>query len=94
MGTYYKAACDELSESIDPGEIDNLGIKANAIANPAHPLGPFIVYAMLNRWHGKKVRIVNDAGDDDGYFRYENVTEDVLEDYNKNYGTSYKFTGT
>ena len=45
MGIYYRAACDELRESIDPGDINNLGNKIGAIAHPEHPFGAVLVFA-------------------------------------------------
>lgn len=85
MGTYYKMACDDLKESIDPGDINGLGIKEFAIAYPTHPFGPVIVFAMLERWKGHACRLVNDLTDDPGYFDYRNVTREVIEDYNARY---------
>lgn len=92
MGVYYKAACDEAKEQIDPGHIDDLGVKANAIAHPDHPFGPVVVFAMLHRWKAS-ARIANDSADDDGYFAYADVTEEVLAAYNEQYKTQLKFTG-
>jgi hypothetical protein len=93
MGVYYKIVCDEKKESIDPGEINDLGIKASSIANPTHPFGPLVIFASLHRWNQLPIRLVNDTGDDDGYFRYDNVTEYIIEEYNKVYDTNLVFTG-
>ena len=93
MGIYYQIACDELEERIDPGSINNLGVKAKNIANPKHPFGQVVVFVLLTRWEGKSVRLVDDCEDDPGYFEYKDVTEDVLKEYNEVYGTEYKFTG-
>ena len=92
MGTYYQVACDERKERIDPGDIDDLGIKAGPIAHPKHPFGPVVMFAMLHRWR-RPVRLVNDCAEDPGYFEYENVTEEVLAAYNEYYETEFKFTG-
>ena len=83
MGNYYKVACDELKENIDPGDIDNLGIKRLSIDWFEHPFGAVVIFAMLTRWAGKDVRLVDDCGEDPGYFEYKNVTRHILEEYNK-----------
>lgn len=90
MGVYYKAACDELREKIDPGKINDLGVKAGAIAHPEHPFGSIVVFSMLGRWNGCTVRLANDSDDDEGYFDYQDVTKQVVEAYNEKYGTEYK----
>jgi hypothetical protein len=92
MGVYYKAACDEAKEQIDPGHINDLGVKAGSIAHPEHPFGPVVIFAMLYRWKAP-VRIANDTADDDGYFVYADVTEEVLKAYNERYKTQLMFTG-
>jgi hypothetical protein len=93
MGVYYQVACDEDRERIDPGSINDLGIKVGAIAHPNHPFGSVVVFAMSHRWHGKPTRIVDDLGSDPGYFDYNEVTEEVVKEYNEYYKTSLKFTG-
>ncbi len=93
MGLYYQLVCDELKERIDPGNINDLGIKASAIAAPEHPLGSVAVFAMLKRWGDKPVRLVNDESDDPAYWEYQNVTKNVLQDYNACYDTNLQFTG-
>lgn len=90
MGVYYKAACDELREKIDPGKINDLGVKASAIAHPDHPFGSVVVFAMLGRWSGHATRLANDTEDDEGYFGYQDVTKQVVQDYNERYGTEYE----
>lgn len=92
MGVYYKAVCDELKQNIDPGKINNLGVKRGPIAHPEHPFGQILVFAMLNVWATRQVRIANDESDDEAYFEYEDVTGHVLEMYNKYYGTSLVLT--
>lgn len=92
MGVYYQVACDESKERIDPGDIDDLGIKAGAIAHPEHPFGPVVMFAMLHRWRSP-IRLVDDTRDDPGYFEYVNVTEVVLLQYNEFYETEFRFTG-
>ena len=85
MGIYYMIACDELKERIDPGHINNLGIKAHAIAHPKHPLGSVVIFALLYRWRGKVIRLANDAGNDAGYDDYKDVTNEVIDEYNTEY---------
>lgn len=92
MGIYYQVACDATQERIDPGGINDLGIKADAIAYPKHPFGPVVIYAMLTRWSGKSVRLVNDLGDDPGYFDYADITGEIIAEYNKKYGTNLVHT--
>lgn len=92
MGVYYKVACDEAKENIDPGAIDDLGIKAPAIAALDHPFGAVVIYAMLYFWK-HPVRLVNDMLDDPGYFEYSDVTADVLKAYNERYETNMQYTG-
>jgi hypothetical protein len=92
MGVYYKAACDDLQERIDPGHIENLGIKAGSIARSEHPFGSLVIFAMLYRWRNHGVRIADDLGDDPGYFEYRDITGEVLAEYNKSYGTTFKHT--
>lgn len=93
MGIYYQIACDEKKERIDPGDINNLGIKQGAIAHPKHPFGSVAVFAMLRYWGGSTVRLVNDCGEDPGYFDYKNITREVVEAYNVYYSTTLTFTG-
>ena len=91
MGIYYMIACDELKERIDPGAINKLGIKEHAITHHAiahleHPFGAVVVFALLNRWERKVIRLANDmSGEDLGYFDYTDVTEAILSDYNTYY---------
>ena len=92
MGIYYQVACDDLKERIDPGSIDDLGTKAGAIAHPEHPFGAIVIFALSTRWKGESIRLVDDRGDDAGYFDYEEVTKYVLRDYNEFYNTGYQFT--
>lgn len=92
MGTYYKVCCDEMRESICPGQINDLGIKLGAIVHPSHPFGAVVVFAMATRWEGKQCRIVNDCDDDPGYFDYKEVTKEVLAAYNQYTGTELRFT--
>jgi len=93
MGDYYAVACDELKESIDPGAINNLGVKAESVAHPNHPLGAVVIFALLNRWSGKAVRVANDFGYDPGYFKYRDITREVLKEYNEYYKTKLRYTG-
>lgn len=93
MGVYHKIACDECKESIDPGNINDLGIKTWAIASPEHWLGILAVFAMTSRWDGNSVRLVNDTAYDQGYFMYTDVTKEVIEAYNEKYGTDLRYTG-
>lgn len=92
MGVYYKIACDEAKECIDPGSINGLGIKARAIAAPDHPFGAVVMFAMLTRWE-HPIRLVDDCTEDPGYFDYKDVTEEVLKEYNERYKTELQFTG-
>ncbi len=92
MSAYYQIVCDELKERIDPGEINDRGVKEFAIAHPEHPFGQIVVFAMLRRWKGKTVRIVDDRGNDPAYYDYSDVTESVLREYNDRYGSGHKFT--
>ena len=92
MGVYFKVACDEAKECIDPGSINDLGVKAGSIAHPEHPFGPVVVYATLHRWHSP-IRLANDSHDDPGYYDYLDVTEEVLREYNQTYNTHFRFTG-
>lgn len=51
------------------------------------------MFAMLYRWKAP-IRLANDHdGDDPGYFDYKEVTEEVLNEYNKYYNTQLVFTG-
>ncbi len=93
MGIYYVIACDELKEKIEPGSINNLGIKQRAIAHPDHPFGPVSVFALVTRWRDKAARVLNDGGDDPGYFEYTDVTQQIIDEYNSEYRTALKFTG-
>ena len=93
MGIYYKVACDDHRECIDPGSIDGLSVKASGIASTAHPLGAVTLFALLNRWCGATVRLADDLADDPGYYDYVDVTAEVLAEYNQKYGTDLKYTG-
>jgi len=92
MATYYKIACDKKKEHINPGYINNLGIKKYAIADLEHPLGAIAIFAMLNRWEFSEVRLVSDANFDEAYYCYTDVTEEVLSEYNKYYDTQIHYT--
>jgi hypothetical protein len=93
MGTYYVVACDDLREHIDPGNIDDLGVKAGAISNPQHPFGAVVIFALRTRWFGKTARLVDDCGSDPAFFNYRDATEEVLSEYNTYHKTAYSFTG-
>lgn len=92
MGIYYEAVCDDLKERIDPGNINDLGNKLLSISHPQHPFGQVVVFAMAHRWVGKAARIVDDLGEDYQDLGYKEVTEEVLTDYNKIYGTKLNAT--
>lgn len=81
MGIYWNAVCDEKRELIDPGDINNLGMKDYAIAHPNHPFGPIVVFAMLHRWAYHVVRLQSDESMSDEVFKYKNVTEEVIAAY-------------
>jgi hypothetical protein len=85
MGIYYAVACDEMKERIDPGEINNLGMKEYAIAYPDHPFGALVIFAMLTRWRHKNITLVNDYDDEESYYEYTDITADVVTAYNAVY---------
>jgi hypothetical protein len=93
MGTYYCVCCDELKEKIDPGDIDDLGVKESSIGHFKHPIGQITIFTLTRRWRNKSIRLANDSGNDDGYFNYEDVTKIVIEEYNNCYKTNIKYTG-
>lgn len=93
MGTYYMAACDEAKERIDPGSINDLGVKFGSISHPEHPFGSVVIFAMATRWRGKQARIASDIGSDPGYYDYREVTAEVLAEYNRVHRTDLRFTG-
>lgn len=86
MGVYYAAVCDAKRERIDPGYINNMGIKRGAIAFPNHPLGPIVIFALVSgRW--PSARLAHDAGgDDEAYENYTDVTAEVVAEYVAEYG--------
>ena len=90
MGVYYKAVCDELQESIDPGRINDGGVKGYAIAHPTHEFGPVVILAMLGRWRRHSVRLVTHENPhaDNPYHSYTDVTKQVIAEYNSLYGDS------
>ena len=94
MGTYYCVACDELKEKIDPGDINNCGVKQGSIGSLDHPIGAVSVFAMCRRWRHKEIRLAYDSADDPGYDEYTDVTKEVLEEYNKEYKTDLTYTGS
>lgn len=84
MGVYYKIACDQAREVIDPGDVNDFGIKFSSITCLDHPIGSLTIFALGRRWSGKTVRLVDDCGDDDTpYFTYRDVTREVIEEYNE-----------
>lgn len=85
MGTYYKVACDALQENIDPGDVNDGGIKLKAISHPQHAFGPLVVFAMAGRWNGRLCRVVPDNREDAAaaYDDYKDVTEEVITEYNR-----------
>lgn len=93
MGTYYCIACDELKEKIDPGDIDDCGIKQGSIGHLQHPVGPVSIFALCRRWRNKEIRLACDSSDDPGYNDYTNVTKEILEEYNMEYQTNLTYTG-
>lgn len=84
MGVYYTAVCDEKRELIEPGDINDLGIKRYAIGCPTHPFGAILVHALVSRWSGCKARIVGDFCDE-GEASYADVTAEVLKSYVETY---------
>ena len=94
MGTYFKVVCVELSEQIEPGHINDLGVKAGNIAHIEHPFGPLVIFAMVSRWRGKRIYLVGDTDDDsERYENFNDVTKQLIGDYNKYYKTDLVFTG-
>ena len=93
MGIYYKLACDDAREIISPSHIDNLGQKFGSITQPNHPLGAIFIFAMATIWNNKSARVVNDSFEDSAYSEYEDVTEYIINEYNKFKGTEYVYTG-
>jgi hypothetical protein len=87
MGVYYKVVCDELKETISPGRINDLGVKAHAIAYPTHPFGPLVVFTLLTRWTARTCRIISDEQHEDIYYgdEYKDITEKMIGEYNKEY---------
>lgn len=89
MGTYYKIACPELKELIDP-DIDGNGIKLAAISHPGAVFPRVAIFAMANRWADKLCRVVADDGQHEGdYYNFKDVTDEVLVKYNALYGTQH-----
>jgi hypothetical protein len=86
MGIYCKVACDETRESIDPGLINNSGIKIQHLGRRNHPLGPLVMHVLTWRWQGKSCRVVDDSGDDPAYDAYVDITESMIADYNSSLG--------
>ena len=89
MGIYYAVGCDTLKERISFANVGNYGIKSDSTAFPGHPLGAVIIFALLNRWHGMSIKLINDSYDEEEYYNYTNVTSFVLHDYDEKYKTSY-----
>ena len=85
MGIYYDAVCDEKRERIEPGHINDLGIKAYAIAFPTHPFGPVVIFAMLSRWRNCAVRLQADESCPEDVFDYKDVTAEVVAAYVEHY---------
>ena len=84
--------CDDLRESIDPSYVNDLGCKAYPIAHPDHPFGALVIYAMLNSWCGKSVRLVNDEIYEVDYYYYKDITKGLIDSYNFNYRVSLNYT--
>lgn len=84
MGVYHKIVCDYHKETLDPGEIDDLGNKYDAIMHPEHPIGSLMMFTILTRWR-KPIRIVTD--DEEEYYsrRYVDVTAEMLKSQRKYY---------
>ena len=93
MGIYYVIACDKLKEKIDPGSINDLGMQQHAIAHLKHPFGSVVIFALVTRWCNQTARIANDYNDDPGYYEYTDITQQIINEYNTEYGTTLQFTG-
>lgn len=93
MGVYYVIACDKLKEKIDPGSINDLGMKQHAIAHQKHPFGSVVIFALVTRWCNQTARIANDYNDDPGYYEYTDITQQIINEYNTEYETILQFTG-
>lgn len=95
MGTYYVVACDATREFIEPGNIDDLGMKRRSIAHPEHPLGQLVIFALTGIWAGMRVRAVGDdiTMDADTVKEYRDITKQIIKEYNAEYKTQLKFTG-
>jgi len=88
MGAYYKLVCDELRESIDPGAINNCGIKLGSISFPNHPFGSVSIFAMSIVWGiDYKFRLINDERYPEEYFDYKDITKQIIDRYNDCYCT-------
>ena len=90
MGTNYRVVCDDWREFIDASNIGDGCNKAWAIAKTDNPIGPVVMFALLERWRESSVRIIPDWDND--WSSYTEVTGEVLEGYNSIYGTSLRFS--
>jgi hypothetical protein len=79
MGVYYRIVCHSRRECIEPGSINNLGIKLSSITHPSHPIGTLAVFALVDRnWDA--VSLVSDGTD--LYDEYSDVTRELIEAFN------------
>lgn len=94
MGTYYHVVCIDLKEKIEPGDINDLGIKGWSYRAFRTPLWSDSNFRDANKMERKSVHLMGDYRDDiDIYNDYINVTKQLIDEYNKYYKTDLVFTG-
>lgn len=97
MSTSVKVLCGKRWETLDPGRIMLDGKRFSShefgIAHPNHPFGHLLLYAMTNRWWvGRSVTLIDESHDlyTDYFEDTRDVTDIIVSDYNKAYGTRFE----
>ena len=83
MGVYWTAVCDECKEFIEPGAIKGQGIKMGAIVHRESDFGALVLATLMDRWSGKKVRLVPDFDPSDYDQPYRDVSLEAIRDFNQ-----------
>lgn len=89
MGVYWTFVCDEAAEFINPHGLKDQGAKIHEILGPK--FGMLCLFALSDRWSDREARLVPEFDEYEYEQRgYRDVTRDVIEDFNKDFGEGDK----
>jgi hypothetical protein len=92
MGTYYAVVNHKRKQKIDLWQIrPHVSIKIRGICHPDSFTGAIALYASYWIWDMEPIALAGDSCFGGPYDTYEDITEEVIKQYNQSYGTNYAF---